>query len=349
MDYQKSKFMPDYDLEKRLGNGAFGEVWLCNDRALGVQRALKFVPPHKIKNPTNFYEEPQTLVSLKHNNIVEITDAGKTNDGQLYIAMEYYPNGSISDAVSGGIVPLKYAVKLSTDICRALEYIHSKGFIHRDIKPANIIIDKNNNGRLSDFGLATKVDLDGQASPYGYIGHLAPEVILDDITDKRTDIYALGVTLYRMVNGDAYLPMTIEPMELIELIKIGKFPNRNHYRPFIPNAIKSIINKALSINPDDRFQTTSEFRHQLEKVPIKASWMPTTIPNGTQWTCSSGNMEFIAKSQKIKTGCYNFNLYKGRKGKAKRIVNAENGNCEKKALHDRRVKKVLTRIVIKGK
>src|SRR5690606_34230508 len=125
--------MPDYDLDKRLGNGAFGEVWLGNDRALGVKRAIKFVPQHKIKDPTNFYEEPQTLISLKHENVIEITDAGKTADGQLYIAMEYYPEGSISDKTSGGIVPLKHSIKLAGDICRGLEYAHAQDFIHRDI------------------------------------------------------------------------------------------------------------------------------------------------------------------------------------------------------------------------
>ena len=214
--------MPDYDLDKRLGSGAFGEVWLGDDRALGVKRAIKFVPPHKIKNPTNFYEEPQTLVALKHDNVTEITDAGRTPDGQLYIAMEYYPQGSISDKTKGGIVPLIESIRLASDICRGLEYAHAQEFIHRDIKPANIIIDNNGHARLSDFGLATKVDLDGTASPYGYIGHLAPEVITNDITDKRTDIYALGVTIYRLINGDSYLPMTIDVSSNLQCTKNGK-------------------------------------------------------------------------------------------------------------------------------
>lgn len=341
--------MPDYDLDKRLGNGAFGEVWLGDDRALGVKRAIKFVPPHKIKDPTNFYEEPQTLIALKHENVIEVTDAGKTADGQLYIAMEFYPEGSISDKTSGGIVPLKYSLKLAGDICRGLEYAHAQDFIHRDIKPANIIIDNKGNARLSDFGLATKVDLDGAASPYGYIGHLAPEVITDDITDKRTDIYALGVTIYRMINGDAYLPMTIDPMDLMDMIKDGSFPNRNHYRPFVPTAIRTIINRALDLNPDNRYQNAADLRHALEKVSINTSWMPRTIPNGTEWKCQIGNMEYIAQSLRLGHGCFDFTLFKGSIGKDKRMVNAEKGNCEKKAKHERRLKNVLTRIVLKGK
>lgn len=341
--------MPDYDLDQRLGSGAFGEVWLGDDRALGVKRALKFVPPHKIKNPTNFYEEPQTLMNLKHENIIEITDAGKTTDGQLYIAMEYYPNGSISDSTKGGIVSLKKSIKLIADICRGLEYAHAQGYIHRDIKPANIIIDNQGHARLSDFGLATRVHFDGTASPYGYLGHLAPEVITDGITDKRTDIYAIGVTTYRLVNGDAYLPMTIDPHELLEMIKQGKFPNRNHYRPFIPTQIRTVVNRAINLNPDTRYQSASDLRHALEKIKLFTNWLPRTIPNGTEWHCSIGKMEYLAKSIKQDRGCYDFYLYKGSRGKNKREVKSDRHVCENKTIHERLVKNVLSRLVLKGK
>lgn len=341
--------MPDYDLNKRLGKGAFGEVWLGDDRALGVQRAIKFVPPHKIKDPTNFYEEPHTLVALKHDNVIEITDAGKTKDGQLYIAMEYYPEGSISDKIKGGILPLGESIRLTADICRGLEYAHALEYIHRDIKPANIIIDQNGHARLSDFGLATRVNIDGTASPYGYIGHLAPEVITDDITDKRTDIYALGVTLYRLVNGDSFLPITIDPDELLEMIKEGKFPNRNHYRPFIPTKIRTVINKALSLNPNERYQNASDLRHALERISILTSWEQKTIPSGTEWNCLVGNLEYLVRSVKKGQGCYDIEVYKGKSGKPKRVVNSECFKCEKKAIHLRRLRNLLSRIVIKGK
>lgn len=341
--------MPDYDLNKRLGNGAFGEVWLGDDRALGVQRAIKFIPPHKIKDPTNFYEEPQTLVALKHDNVIEITDAGKTADGQLYIAMEYYPEGSISDKTKGGVVELKESIRLGADICRGLEYAHAQGFVHRDIKPANVIIDNNGHARLSDFGLATRVDLDGTASPYGYWGHLAPEVITDDITDKRTDIYALGVTLYRLVNGDSYLPMTIDPDDLLEMIKEGTFPNRNHYRPFVPTQVRTVINRALNLNPDKRFQNASDLRHALEKIPVYTSWLPRTIPNGTEWTCKVGSMNYLARSIRQGQGCFDFEAFKGKSVKSLRAINSERGDCEKKVRHEKRLKYFMTRIVLKGK
>lgn len=347
--FAKIKAMPDYDLERKLGNGAFGEVWLGDDRALGLKRAIKYVPPANIKDPTNFYEEPQTLVALRHPNVIEITDAGQTATGQLYIAMVYYPNGSISDQMGGAVVPIKYSLRLACDVCRGLEYAHAQGFIHRDIKPANIMIDNQGNGLLSDFGLATRVSVDGTASPYGYLGHLAPEVISDDITDKRTDIYALGVTLYRLVNGDAYLPITIDQNELMDMIRDGNFPNKNKYRPFVPTRVRTVINKALSLNPDDRFQSASDMRHAIERIPIHTSWMPSTIPNGTEWNCQVGSMEYSAKSIRQAHACFDFILEKGKTGKPTRKMHSDKLICAKKGVHESQVRKVLSRIVIDGK
>jgi len=341
--------MPDFDLKKKLGNGAFGEVWLGDDRALGVERAIKFVPPHKINDPTNFYEEPQTLMTLKHPNVIEVTDAGKTAKGQLYIAMEYYPQGSISDLTKGAILELTESIKIIGDAARGVEYAHAQDIIHRDIKPANIIIDNQSRGRLSDFGLATRVDIDGNASPYGYLGHLAPEVINEGITDKRTDVYALGVTFYRLINGDAYLPMTIDPDDLIELIKEGEFPNRRDYRPFVPTQLRTITNRALDVNPNERYQSAAEFRHALEKIKIHANWLPTTIPNGTIWNCKVNHMFYKAISIKQSRGCYDFQLYKGSDLNKLKNITSDTLSCELKNNHEKHIKKVLSRIVIKGK
>lgn len=341
--------MPDYEKIKRLGNGAFGEVWLVEDRALGVNRAVKYVPPHKIKNPTNFYQEPQTLMALKHENIVTVTDAGTTDDGQLYIAMEYLPKGSISDFVKGGILPTRQAIKIICDVCRGIEYAHALDYVHRDIKPANILIANGLLGKISDFGLATKVDSFGVASPYGYWDHLAPEVLADDITNNLTDIYAIGVTLYRLVNGDAYLPMNLDKDELQDRIVAGTFPDRNYYRPFIPQNLRTIINKSMNVDPTERYQSASLLRRKLEQVNLLCDWMPHTIPNGTKWTASINDMEFIATHFSPKHGINHFIMEKGRVGKKKqRIINDCKENLKKAAI-ERHIHKTLYRISTTGK
>src|SRR5690606_1943547 len=103
------------------------------------------------------------------------------------------------------------------------------------------------------------------------------------------------------------------------------------------------------VNPDERYQSASELRHDIEKIRLHSSWGPNIIQSGTEWTCSVGKMEFSAKSIRRSHGCFDFELYKGQTGKKKRIVNVDCGYCEKKSTHENRIKRVLTRIVITGR
>lgn len=264
--------MPDYLRLRRLGEGNFGEVWLVYDRALGVYRAVKYVPPSRIQNPTEFYREPQTLVRLRNDYIVRVEDAGQEYDGTLYIAMEYLPQGSIKDKFRGRPLPILKAREFLYHICWGLEFAHQRNYIHRDIKPSNVLIGRDGNAKISDFGLVARTPRDRAASPYGYITHLAPEVFIRGFTSKLTDIYALGVTAYRLFNGDAFLPSIDTDVDIEDLIINGKYPDRRHYRPCIPSSIRRIVNKAMHIDPTKRYQSASTFRRALEAISLRCSW-----------------------------------------------------------------------------
>lgn len=283
--------MPDYRKLRKLGEGRYGEVWLVYDRALGVKRSVKYVNPSRIHDPTEFYKEPQTLMQLKHPNIVKVEDAGKEADGTLYIAMEYLPRGSLKDAFKANPLPLRITSRYICDICRGLEYAHQKGYIHRDIKPSNILIGKNGEGKLSDFGLASRDPKRLEASPYGYIMHLAPEVFRDGPTTKLTDIYALGVTAYRLLNGDEFLssPNTYE--EFVDFVIDGRYPDRKHYRPYVPRSLRRIVNKAMNIDPTKRYQCASDFRRDLDAVSIHCNW---------GWKCHKNSIIYKATIRNVR-------------------------------------------------
>lgn len=271
--------MAVYILERKLGSGFFGTVWLAQHDALGVKVALKQVPIDKVSSEkaSEFFKEPRTLMDLQHNNIVKVIDAGDMiNDiNVLYIAMSYYENGSIEDVYKGAPVPAYAAIQLISDACRGLEYAHSKGYLHRDIKPANIIIGDSGQALLSDFGLATKLDIDGTAAPEGYYNHLAPEVFLENQMTVATDIYAMGVTLYRMLNGDAYFNLGIGHESLKKGVISGKIPDRKKYKEFIPPALARVVNKAMNIQMSKRYSSAIELRHNLEKVRLVRGWRQT--------------------------------------------------------------------------
>lgn len=289
--------MPDYVPERRLGEGNFGEVWLMFDRALGVKRAVKLVRASKIHDPTEFYREPQTLMELKHENIVSVEDAGTNPDGTLYIAMEYLANGSLETRFQGGPAPLSRARRFLSDVCYGLQYAHQQGFIHRDIKPANVLIGVKGEGKLSDFGLATRAPKGHTASPYGYLTHLAPEVFQTGQTSVSTDIYALGVTAYRLVNGDRYLSIIDLDSDLIDSVIAGKYPDRTHYRPYVPRQIRQVINKSMNIDALKRYQSATEFRLALEAVRLRCDWRWKLTRGNTIYQTKIGEAKIIVKVQ----------------------------------------------------
>lgn len=274
-----------FEFIKRLGSGYFGEVWHAIDSGLGCEIALKCIPPEKIINSANLHLEAQTLKASEHTNIVRVNETGTLSDGRVYISMEYLPHGSVEDEASGGLLPLPRAKQLMVDVLRGLSYAHQQGIVHRDIKPANIMIGNSGEGKLSDFGLAvpdiSSIDA-SQFKQYQYRLHLAPEV--SKLTDYTTlsDIYACGVTLYRLVNGDSYLP-SIDLAEAERRARRGEFPPRDHYRFFIPTSLRRLINKAINVDPTKRYQSSDEMRHAIEQQNLLVAWSEKRIPNGMLW------------------------------------------------------------------
>lgn len=274
-----------FDYKKRLGAGYFGEVWHAIDTGLGCEIALKCIPKEKIINTKNFYQEAQTLKTAEHPNIIAVKETGQLHDGQIYVVMEYLRNGSLEDEAQGAYIKLSRAKKLMIDVLRGLSHSHKQGIVHRDIKPANIMIGDTNEGKLSDFGLAipdiTTLNI-SYLKKYQYLLHLAPEVSKFEEYTSLSDIYACGATFYRLVNGDNYLPR-IPVNDARSLALQGKFPDRSKYRKFIPRNVRKIVNRALSVNPAERFQTADEMRHAIEQVNIRVEWEESLISNGMLW------------------------------------------------------------------
>ena len=274
-----------FDFIKRLGAGYFGEVWKVRDTGLDSIRALKLVPPNRVPNPTNFFHEAQTLKAAEHHNVVRVYEAGTMDDGRVYVAMEYLRKGSLEDEASGAFVKLTRAKRVMVDVLRGLEHAHRNGIVHRDIKPGNIIIGDSFEGKLSDFGLAIPVNTNPAAlgiKDYKYVAHLAPEVRRTRQYTVATDIYASGVTLYRLVNGDKYLPFVL-PGKIGDLVAAGKYPDRTSYREFVPRTFRTLINRAMAVDASKRFANAEEMRHALEQISLHMNWDERALPDGIRW------------------------------------------------------------------
>ncbi len=275
--------MGDYIRKTKLGAGGFGEVWLSRHVALDVLHAVKVVQPGSVANPSEFYKEPRLLKALAHSNVVEVYDAGFVG-GDLYIAMEYVESGSVEDHTSAGAMKLRRIKPIFCEALKGLQFVHDRGYLHRDIKPGNILIDKNGRGKLADFGLAIPVKKALLTAAAGTLTYLAPEVLIDGEMTKLSDIYAMGVSLYEAVNGFSYLPAHANSTTLANEIVSGDFPDRRYYRIYVPRSLKLVINRAMSPDPDKRFQSADEFRQALERTKVRCSWTESQSSGQIRWT-----------------------------------------------------------------
>lgn len=338
----------NFDFKARLGAGHFGEVWRVIDTGLGAVRALKLIPPDKVWNPNNIFHEAQLLKKAEHPNVVRVEETGKMADGKLYIAMEYLSRGSLEDEAKGAYVPMTRAQRIMVDALRGLQHAHERGILHRDIKPANILVGSNNEGKLSDFGLAVPKGANLKvlgARDYAYILHLAPEIHSGGKHSVCSDIYAVGVTLYRLVNGDMYLP-TIPASNIRQACIAGKYPDRTNYREFIPRPLRVLINRATHVDPARRFDSAEQMRHALEQIGIFMNWNEQIMSNGTRWTAGWNHKCYEVVRTREAGGKW---LIETKKGSSKHSLRRVVAHCHKgltKAKGRQLTKRILQDCVI---
>lgn len=286
-----------YLLQRYLGNGAFGDVHLANDIALNTIKAIKIID---VENPDEFMdklEEAQILHKCKHKHIVIVNEAGiyeVEGEPKVIIDMEYLEKGSFEQAIKNYSISIQDSISYTINCLLALEHAHNQGILHRDIKPANILLC-DYGAKLSDFGLATVLGEKEFGSPRGYKTHLAPEVFTTHETTELTDIYAMGITLFRACNYmiDNWM-LAIRSVQNADdkLIK-GKLLEAIGYQDFIPSNIKKIIKKASSSNLNKRYKSAFEMRQALERLRPRINWY---ILNKNSWEgiCKQTNKTFIA-------------------------------------------------------
>ena len=263
-----------------LGRGGMSQIYLAHQESIGRNVVLKVLSPGLLGDPTfmaRFTREVETTARLQHPHIVPIYDYGQEGD-LPYIVMAYEPGGSLEDLIAGGPVPLDLAVRIMEQVAEALDYAHEMGVIHRDIKPANVLLDSKQNAILTDFGIAKVIadtqELTAEDKIVGTIHYLAPELITPhNFISPAVDIYALGVTLYRMLSGR--LPFDSESISQVMWAHVNEpAPLLVRARPDLPEAIDAVIQKALAKAPAARYPSAGEMAKDLAQVAAEESLPP---------------------------------------------------------------------------
>ena len=197
-----------YEIVKELGRGTMGVVYQAHDPQIDRMVALKVLRPDRVVSQDfvlRFLREAKAIGRISHPNIVTVYDVGQDH-GTIYIAMEYLEGRPLNEVIKGKTLPMDEAVGMCVQVADALGYAHRQGITHRDIKPSNIILAPDNRIKLTDFGIARIEDPDvAQQTQVGDIlgtpVYMAPEQVMGQRADGRTDLYALGVIAYEMMAG----------------------------------------------------------------------------------------------------------------------------------------------------
>lgn len=250
-----------YEIVRELGRGTMGVVYQAHDPQIDRMVALKVLRSDRVVSQDfvlRFLREAKAIGRISHANIVTVYDVGQDH-GTIYIAMEFLEGRPLNEVIKGRTLPVADAVEMCLQVADALGYAHSRGITHRDIKPSNIILTPDNRIKLTDFGIARIEDPDAaqQTQAGDILGtpvYMAPEQVMGQKADGRTDLYALGVIAYEMVTGKRpfgggniaaiFRSITHEPPD--DPMKTGNFDNRR---------LADLILKSLSKDPANRFQT----------------------------------------------------------------------------------------------
>lgn len=270
-----------YRIEAPIARGGMGAVFRARQVALNRRVAIKLLSPRTTEDPEDpaflqrFLREAAALGQLHHPNVVRVHDCGRWQ-GMPYLVMEYVDGRPLSALMRSGPVPPIRMIGIALQILGALQEAHALGLMHRDLKPANVLLTRRAGAldvvKVVDFGLAKAMWADDQevtqaGQVVGTPMYMAPEQIRDQACDGRADLYAVGALLYRGLTGAT-------PFELADVMTVMRAALRENPRPFavvaphldLPPVLETVVRRAMSRHPDDRYATAADMAVALEEV-----------------------------------------------------------------------------------
>lgn len=259
-----------YEIIQELGKGGMGVVYQAHDPQLDRPVALKVLREDRVVSEdfvSRFFKEAKFIGRLSHPNIVTVYDVGRDH-GTIYIAMEYLQGQPFNEVIRSGRLSVEKIIDIALQVANALGYAHEKGIVHRDIKPSNIILTDEGNVKLTDFGIARAEDSNAaQQTQAGVIlgtpFYMSPEQVMGKRVDGRSDLFSLGVILYELIvgrkpfEGDHFTAIFRAITDDIPVAPLKIDAS-------IPQSLSDLIMKALSKNPNERFQTSKEMGDALK-------------------------------------------------------------------------------------
>ena len=257
-----------YELREVLGTGGMSSVYRAHDTLLERDVALKVLHEHHLEDEEyveRFRREARAVAQLAHPNIVTVIDRGE-DGGRQFIVFEHVAGETLHDVLHAGPLDVRRALEVTIAVARGLAYAHAHGIVHRDVKPQNVLLTVDGEAKVTDFGIARSLDVEGvtqSGTVLGTSNYIAPEQATGQRVDLRTDVYSLGVVLFELLTGD--VPFAGDSFVAVAMQHVHEpAPNLLDRRPDVPPRVALAVERALEKDPADRFQSMDELVEELE-------------------------------------------------------------------------------------
>ena len=305
----KVKRFGRYEIVAELGRGAMGVVYKARDPQINRLVAVKTVslaglePEQKEEFRQRFMCEAQAAGRLHHPGIVSIFDVGENLEThESFIVLEYVAGESLNRILSREKkISLARALQLAEEVAAALDYAHSQGVVHRDIKPANILITEDGHAKIADFGIA-KLNLAHFTIPGRLIGtpaYMAPEQLVGEGSDGRSDLFSLGVILYAMVTGHSPFHGNSATTVCFKVVNRDPVP-ASAFDLELPRNLDAVISRAMAKDPKDRYQNGADFASDLHQLRLEFTASTTSMSFRASTT--SGTLKALSGSSQSTKG-----------------------------------------------
>ena len=258
-----------YELEELVGHGGMSSVYKAHDRLLERNVALKILHEQYTSDDDfveRFKREARAVAQLSHPNIVTVIDRGE-DAGRHYIVFEYIDGENLKELlVRSGRLSVRDALELGLQVARALAFAHEHSVVHRDVKPQNVLLDGDGRAKVTDFGIARSLDVEGvtiTGTVLGTADYVAPEQAGGRQVDAQTDVYSLGVVLYELLAGE--VPFTGDNFVAVAMKHVNEPPpSLLDVRGDVPPRVAAAVDRALEKDPRRRFPSMDAFAAELE-------------------------------------------------------------------------------------